>query len=78
MKRCWGGSDMRLNESGSYGRRPKCRVCGTALSMVFMRNGTYRYNNLGYYCKFCKGVYINDDIKIMDGPLYIGLEQVKK
>jgi len=64
------------DEEKKYGKRPQCFKCKEAMRSVYMRNGTYRYTNLGYYCKTCKTVYINNGIKIGSGPIWIGMKKV--
>jgi len=57
------------------GKRPKCNKCGASMRYLFIREYHTRIN-LGYYCDFCKSVYLKNGITSKPGPVYVGLKKV--
>jgi hypothetical protein len=62
--------------SGSYGKRPRCDNCKESMQNIYIRNGSYRYFNIGYFCSTCNYAYLNNEIKAISLPVFIGLKKV--
>ena len=58
-------------------KKPKCFKCKAAMNYIFFREQHIRDHNLGFYCKNCNSVHINHGVKVIPGPVFVRLEEIK-
>ena len=58
-------------------KRPRCEICSTLmLNLVIRRHKTQE--SKGFFCEYCNSIIVNNGIRVIKTPVFIGLKKVIK